>query len=290
MPVALNLEPVDALFGVTVRDLDLAQIDDLTKEAISEAWIEYGLLIFPDQHLTNAQQDEFAKRFGTLEFTATALTNARRNGDLRSDPGDTLVKSLKANEGWHHDSTYLPVQAKGAVFSAEIVPDSGSTTEFADMRSAYENLAPDTAALVGDLNAFHSRRYSMERAGYQVSDTEADINSLYGFNVDDPPLRPLVKIHPDSGKPNLTIGQHAFDIPGLSETESAGLLDRLNEQSCQSTRVYSHQWSVGDTILWDNLRLMHRARPFDWTQPRRMWHTRIAGNPTTETALNYPNQ
>ncbi len=32
---------------------------------------------------------------------------------------------------------------------------------------------------------------------------------------------------------------------------------------------------------------MHRATPYDPHEPRRMWHTRIAGDPLTETAVNY---
>ena len=35
------------------------------------------------------------------------------------------MKILKGNMGWHADSTYMPVQAKGAVFSAEVVPGIG---------------------------------------------------------------------------------------------------------------------------------------------------------------------
>jgi hypothetical protein len=32
---------------------------------------------------------------------------------------------------------------------------------------------------------------------------------------------------------------------------------------------------------------MHRATPYDLTQPRRMWHTRIAGERSSELAANY---
>jgi hypothetical protein len=32
---------------------------------------------------------------------------------------------------------------------------------------------------------------------------------------------------------------------------------------------------------------MHRATPFDMTEPRRMWHTRIAGARPSELATNY---
>ena len=51
--------------------------------------------------------------------------------------------------------------------------------------------------------------------------------------------------------------------------------------------MYHHQWEVGDAVIWDNRRLMHRATPFDMTQPRRMWHTRIAGERESELALNH---
>ena len=40
-------------------------------------------------------------------------------------------------------------------------------------------------------------------------------------------------------------------------------------------------------MIWDNRRLMHRATPFDMTEPRRMWHTRIAGERSSELAVNH---
>ena len=68
---------------------------------------------------------------------------------------------------------------------------------------------------------------------------------------------------------------------------SEALLDRHNDWSCESPRSYHHEWTVGDTVVWDNRRLMHRATPFDLTEPRRMWHTRIAGERESELALNF---
>lgn len=55
------------------------------------------------------------------------------------------------------------------------------------------------------------------------------------------------------------------------------------------TVLACHAWpkETGDAILWDNRRLMHCGTPFDMTQPRRMWHTRIAGDPATELASNH---
>jgi alpha-ketoglutarate-dependent taurine dioxygenase len=280
----IRIEPLERTFGAVVHGVRLREVDDATIVAVVEAWVEFGLLIFPDQHLRPPEQDAFARRFGDLEFTATPLTNVRRDGTLRTDPDDHFVRSLRGNEGWHHDSTYMPLQAKGAVFSAEIIPTEGGATGFADMRSAYEALDGGTRARLAGLTAHHSRRYSMERAGHRIDESVAD--QLYGYGEGDPPLRPVVKVHPDTGRPNLLIGQHAFDIVGMTAEESTALLDRLNAGATRDSVTYHHDWTVGDAVLWDNRRLMHRATPHDPSEPRRMWHTRIAGDPATEMALN----
>jgi alpha-ketoglutarate-dependent taurine dioxygenase len=285
----LDLEPLgDVTFGAIVRDVELRNLDDATWHLIHEAWLEHALLIFPGQFLTRPEQDDFARRFGDLEFVASPISNLDRDGNVHSDADDDRVKSIRGNEGWHHDSTYMPVQAKGAVFTAEIVPTEGAATGWADMRAAYEALDDETRDLIGGLQAYHSIEYSQRRAGYLPSKrTESGGYAGYGYHDGPAPLRPLVKVHPDTGRPNLLVGRHAYGIVGMEADESERLLDRLADDACQAPRVHHHQWEAGDAVVWDNRRLMHRATPFDLTQPRRMWHTRIAGELASELALNY---
>ena len=283
-----SLTPLDATFGAVVHDADLRSLDDATWVALHEAWLDYALLIFPAQFLAKAEQDAFARRFGDLEFPASPLSNLDRDGAIHSGLDDDVVRSLRGNEGWHHDSTYMPVQAKGAVFSAEIVPDEGGATGWADMRAAYDALDSETRQAIAGLSALHSLRYSQERAGLlPTGRTETGGYVGYGYHDGEPSLRPLVKVHPETGLPNLLIGRHAYGIVGMDPDESEQLLDRLAEAACQRPRVYFHQWQAGDAVVWDNRRLMHRAMPYDMTRARRMWHTRIAGERETELAANY---
>jgi len=107
----------------------------------------------------------------------------------------------------------------------------------------------------------------------------------YGYDVEEPPLRPLVKFHPVTGKPALYIGRHAHGIPGLENAESEALLDRLLSFACLPERCHEHHWQVGDLIIWDNRRMLHRARPYDIQQARVMKHTRIAGDVRTESGM-----
>ncbi len=283
---ALEIVPIDATFGAFVRGVELRDLDDGTWQDLHAAWLEFGLLVFPGQFLSQDEQNAFAARFGNLEFAAAPISNVGRSGRVHSEPDDDVVKAIRGNEGWHHDSTYMPVQAKGAVFTAEIVPNEGAATGFADMRAAYEALDEDTRHLISGLSAYHSLYYSQGRSGYLPTENAKGSYDGYGYHQTEPSLRPLVKIHPDTGRPNLCVGRHAYGIVGMDPDQSERLIDRLNEQACQPPRIYHHQWDVGDAVVWDNRRLMHRATPFDFTQPRRMWHTRIAGEVDTELAAN----
>ncbi|MGF1595328.1 MAG: TauD/TfdA dioxygenase family protein [Acidimicrobiales bacterium] len=289
MPVdtTFELQPLDATFGAVVRGVDLTELDDATWRQLYDAWIEYALLIFPGVFLTTDQQNAFAERFGALEFAATPISNVRKTGEVLSDPDNDAVKSLRGNEGWHHDSTYMPLQAKGAVFSAEVVPTEGAATGWADMRAAYEALDEATKARLDGLRAYHSLHYSQGRAGYLPARNAAGGYDQYGLHDLEPSLRPVVKIHPVTGRPNLLLGRHAYGIVGMDADESERLIDELNEWACQPPRIHHHQWEVGDAVVWDNRRLMHRGTPFDMTQPRIMWHTRIAGDPDHELAVNH---
>lgn len=282
---AFQVEPLStASFGAVVTGLRLASINAGDFADLYRTWLEYALLIFPDQHLTRGEQIAFAKRFGPLEFEFAPISNVRADGSVRADDNaDGVIKVLKGNMGWHSDSTYMPVQAKGAVFSAEVVPSEGGETGWADMCAAYDALSPTMRSLVEGLSAHHSLRYSQGKLGF-LADAN-DGYSGYGMDVKEPPLRPLVKTHPETGRKALTIGRHAFGVPGLSEQESEALLEQLCAIACQPPRTYHHRWTAGDVVVWDNRCLMHRACPWDMRQPRVMYHSRIAGDPASESAL-----
>ncbi len=277
-----ELEPLDATFGAVVTGVRLAEIDDAAFADLYRAWLDYALLIFPGQHLTNAEQVAFAHRFGPAEFDLAPISNVRADGSVRSDDADDAVKVLKGNMGWHCDSTYMPVQAKGAVFTAHVVPDEGGETGWADMRAAYDALDPAMKERIAPLKARHSLRYSQGKLGHVQK--QGSSYSGYGMDVAEPPLRPLVKTHPETGRKCLMVGRHAFGVTGLGEPESERLLEELTAFACQPPRVHHHAWTPGDAVVWDNRALMHRACPWDMTKPRVMYHSRLAGDPVSEFA------
>ena len=285
MARAFDITPLDATFGAVITGVKLAELDEARWRDLHAAWLDYALLVFPDQHLTREQQIAFARRFGPLEFEMAAISNVRPDGSLRVETdNDDMMKILKGNMGWHADSTYMPVQAKGAVFSAEVVPSVGGQTGFADMRAAYDALDEARKARVETLQSYHSLHYSQSKLGHQTKTGDGEYSG-YGLHDGPVPLRPLVKTHPETGRKSLLIGRHAHAIPGMDPAESERFLQELIDFACQPPRIHHHDWAPGDAVLWDNRCLLHQATPWDMTQKRIMWHSRIAGDPASETAL-----
>lgn len=279
----LCIEAMDATLGAVVTGRRLGELDAPAWAVLEAAFRRYAVLVLPGQHPTEEEQIAFARRFGAIERIVpgqdlVAISNQRRDGSLIPDD-EPVMQVLRGNEGWHTDSSYMPLAARASVLSAHVVPPEGGETEWADMRAAYDALEPGLRRRIEGLSARHSLRYSQARIG----DTGPGIG--YGDSPDEVPLRPLVKRHPVTGRPALFIGRHAHAIPGLPAEDSERLLDALLEQACRPPRVVRHRWRPGDVAIWDNRCVLHRARPYDHRHPRVMKHTRVAGDPASETAL-----
>jgi alpha-ketoglutarate-dependent taurine dioxygenase len=246
------------------------------------------LLVFPGQDLGPDEQVEFSLRFGEIELLrgdpeakTVPISNQKPDGSV-FDAEEHRFKALRGNEGWHIDSTYMPLAAKAGVLTAKVLPSSGGGTELADMRAAYDALDEDRKDRIKDLSAYHSLYASQAKIGHIV-----ETGAGYGYHTKGAPLRPLVRTHPVTGRKSLCIGRHTYRIPGLDDSEALTLLDDLLTFACQPPRTYLHNWTVGDLVIWDNRCVLHRARPYDFGEARVMQATRIAGDPESDLAPTY---
>ena len=278
----------DKCFGAAVTNVKLPELDAQGFSEIYAAFLRYGFLVFPDQYLTDQQNIDFGKRLGTLEFGALPIANQEKLED--GSYGKVLpvtthrMRTNIGNEAWHTDSTYMPISSKCGMLSAVTVPAMGGETELADMRAAYADLDEPMRDYIEDLCAYHSTEFSQANdVGHFPERRQQTIYHGEAY------LRPLVKTHPETGEKNLFIGRHAFGIPGLERDESRELLAKLLAFTVDDERrVYKHQWQKGDTLIWDNRALLHRACAYDYSQPRVMTATRVAGDPNSELAY-YPH-
>lgn len=264
--------------------------DDIA--AIHAGMDQYGVLIFHGQDFTDEQQLAYTQSLGPLE-TAIGF-NLRRMDDQRlSSPHFADVSNLDkdgrifkrddrrwqfaiGNRLWHSDSSFKVVPAKYSLLHARVIPSKGGNTEFADMRQAWESFDRETQATCEPLICEHSQMYSRAKMGFTDFSEEEKLRFK-------PVLQRLVRVHPSTGRKSIYLSSHAGKIQGWPDPEAKAFLMDLTEAATQREFTYSHKWAVGDLVMWDNQRTMHRARPFPQSEPRDVRRTTLMGSaPTVE--------
>jgi len=266
--------------GAEIGGLDLRQpIDETTVQALWQGIDRHAVLVFHDQQLSDAELRAFAARFGELEIGRSAARGGRRRlqfpeiGDISNLDEDSHIRPRDdrkrldslGNRLWHTDASYMPVPVVlGMLFAVAVPPASpfgGGETEFADMRAAYDALTDEQKAAVDPLVVEHDVFWSRGQIGF----TEFPLGEREQY----PPSRQrLVRRHPGSGRKCLYLSAHASHIVGWPVPEGRLLLRDLEEHATRREFVYSHQWRVGDLVIWDNRDTMHRGRPHDESKPR----------------------
>jgi alpha-ketoglutarate-dependent 2,4-dichlorophenoxyacetate dioxygenase len=279
--LSLSLKPLHPRFVAEVTEVDLsAPMTEEEFREIHEAFERYGVLVFPNQPLSDDQQLEFTRRFGPVEAAPnyagkalrlrnefTDISNLDSEGKLL-DSDDRLTRYNLGNQLWHTDSSFKAVRAKCSLLSAREIPESGSATQYADMRSAYEALPEERKRQLEGLVAEHSIAHSRRLTGFDSFNDEVS-SSL-------PPVPQRLVDHNEDGRSNLFLASHASHILGMPVEEGQALLAELIDFATQDQFVYTHDWTVGDLVVWDNRRTMHRGRPYDMTQRRVLHRTTVS--------------
>ena len=288
----LTITPVHPVLGARVEGVDLTvPLDDATFGKIHDAFQEYSVLVFPGQQLSDEQQMAFTTRFGPLETTIKSIGQERRLHenmvDLSNvDPNtenrlmgwsDRRMLYQSGNQLWHTDSSFKPVPAMASLLSGREVPPVGGETEYVSMRHAYATLPAALQRRLEGRVVVHSILYSRSTIAKGLFDPEHEQEL--------PPVRQaLVRANPFNGRRAIYIGSHAWYIEGMDYSESRRLLDELLAHTTRPECVYQHRWTQWDLVMWDNRAVLHRGRPWDAAQHRRvMRRTTLAGEgPTAE--------
>jgi alpha-ketoglutarate-dependent 2,4-dichlorophenoxyacetate dioxygenase len=286
--MAITIRQVGPCFAGEVDGIDLAQ--PLTPEevaAIHAGMDRYAVLVFHGQPVTPDQHMAFTLALGPIENSVgTGLRDDYRLPTVFADVSN-LDKDERVferdnrtrlfglgNRLWHSDSSFKPIPAKYSLLHAYRVPSRGGNTEFADMRAAYDGLDEETRAMCEGLICEHSQLYSRGILGF--TDFTEDERERFA-----PVRQVLVRTHPVTGRKSLYLSSHAGGIIGWPVPEARAFLRDLVEHATQRQFVYSHQWRVGDLVMWDNRQTMHRARPFPEQEPRDVRRTTLAGDRPT---------
>jgi taurine dioxygenase len=250
----ITVTPIAGALGAELGGIDLGQplaADDVA--AMRRALLDHLVIFFRDQQLTSESYMAFAEAFGTPQ--AYPLIEG-----IISFPYITEIVKHEhetTNFGgiWHSDTTYLECPPMGSMLYALEVPPYGGDTLFANQYLAYETLSAKMREVLDGMTAVSTSVKA------EVSKTREDMIKNAGG---DPAAHiheaehPAVRTHPETGRRALYVNvAHTSHFKGLTEAESAPILDYLFQHQVRPEFTCRFAWRAGSLAFWDNRATQH---------------------------------
>lgn len=265
----MRVTPNNAGLGARVEGIDLAQpLGDEDRRAVLRALGQYGVLCFPGQDLDAPQLSGFGSRFGTLEVNVANLFHAAGHPEVmllsnRRDAGGKPVGLNDAGQGWHTDMSYSTEIALANVLHAKEVPQRDGRplgdTQFRNMHAAYDDLPPEVVERLEGRVAIHDFEKFWDMMRQRPGSIRGPLTPEQ--RAKKPPVaQPIFRVHPVTGRRVLYCNPgYAMRIEGLEREESDAMLEYLFRHQSQPKYLYSHAWTPGDLLMWDNIGTTHNA-------------------------------
>jgi alpha-ketoglutarate-dependent taurine dioxygenase len=264
----IRVESLSPALGAEVSGVDLAgPLDQDSVAEIRRAFLSHLVIFFRDQSLTPAQYLRFARTMGE----PGEYPFVRGMHDYPEITEVVKKKDERINFGgiWHSDTAYLECPPMGTMLYARELPPVGGDTLFANMFMAYESLSSGMQRLLDGLTAVNSADKGVAAATRVDRLRERPREAGDTVTVAE---HPVVRTHPESGRKALYVNiGHTVRIGGLSEEESAPILDYLYQQQTRPEFICRFRWRVGSLAFWDNRATLHYPLN-DYHGYRRVMH------------------
>ena len=277
---AMEVIPSGGALGAEIRGINFRRMDEDSFRALEDALFKHLVVVIRAQPLADPELIALGRRFGELEPPGTSIIGKHY---IEEHPEILVISNIvengvpKGNLGageaiWHTDMSYRARPTSIAILHALEIPPSGGNTYFANQYLAYDTLPADVKQNLEGRLLIHDETYNSAgqlRKGFrEVTDPRAAPGARH----------PIFRTHPATGRPALYLGRRRNGyIVGLPLEESEALLDQLWAHASRPEDVWAHEWSVGDTLIWDNRCVIHRRDAFDPGARRMMHRVQIKG-------------
>lgn len=259
----LEMTPLHPDFGVEIKNVDLAALDDAGFEDIRTAYHEHGALLFRDQFYTPDVQVNLGHRFGVLgipprkQFNLTEHPEISVLGNLMNDDGTPAAFFNEMGEEWHSDSSgYANLDGVTFLYCIQSPPKGGETL-LCSMTAAWDALPKEQQQDMEGRRVLHSWNFHNDKV-LKISNAKPLTPEQRAKIPDN--WTDLVQTHPDSGRKLYYVSHNLVkQVDDMDETASLDYVMPLVHHATQPERVYAHAWRPGDLLVWDNRATMHSA-------------------------------
>ena len=294
--MTFEIKPLSDVCAAEVVGLDmttpLAPADQARLEA---AFDRHKVLVFKRQPLTARQLADFSAAFGELQVhvqrayqhpevpEVVRMTNRKPDGSY-DEVGAARGAATRTRDGWHSDLSFDARPAKATLLHSVDVPSRGGNTCFSNTTRVYEALPEALKRRLAGLKAEfvygQAKRNALAAKAAEALDEAAKTSTIA--------VHPVVSRHPKTGEPGIFLNPYTTSrILDLEDAESEALIEELTDRIEDEAVRWEHQWSPGDTLMWDNRGgLLHSGRidyPLD--EARTFIRTTVRGDAILPYAL-----
>ena len=258
----LAVQPTGGALGAEIRGLDLSAPLSLNQAAqVRQAMLDHGVVFFRDQDLSDEELVRFTACFGKpvphvrkqrprRVKEVFLISNIVEDGEPIGELGDELIP-------FHSDLSYLERPGTLSVLYAVELPTSGGQTQWCNCTAAYAALDDAMKEKLKGMRAVHRHHVEAQNPAAHIT-------------------HPIVLTHPETGRRSLYVGPHLTRyVAGVDQNEGDALLAELYAHIEQPQFIWTHEWRIGDVVLFDNRPTMHRRLAFPPDQRRLMKRTQI---------------
>ncbi len=268
MSTSISVSPLTPFIGAEITGLDLKTCSADQAEEVKAALLEYQVLFFRDQELSEEEHIEFARFFGDLEVHPATPRSQANPEVFHIEHGP---ESRGAENAWHSDVTWREKPSLGSVLKAVEVPEVGGDTLFANMAVAFDRLPEALQEKITGLVAVHdiARVFAA-----RLNKAPEELHDKY------PPMEhPVVRTHPETGRPVLYVNvAFTSHIKDMDPAESDSLLQQLYLSAWNPEVQCRFKWRAGSVAFWDNRACQHFAASDYFPKVRKMDRVTIAGD------------
>jgi taurine dioxygenase len=264
---------INPVIGAEITGIDLRHdIDDPTTSEVKSAIFDNLVVFFPDQKITPDEQVAFARRFGDVPEVPNSM--------FRVHPDNQYVSVLENDaknpptvNNWHSDYCFAAQPDFLSILHTQIVPDIGGDTIWVNMYAAYEALSDKLKAYLSGLQATHDFMKLYTRSFKAHLWEGKRLQYMEAAQREYPPVQhPVVRTISETGRQALFINESfTCDIEGLTEAESASLLNFLFAHTQTPEFQIRYQWKPNILAVWDNRATVHYALA-DYHPQHRLIH------------------
>ncbi len=259
--MTLVQQPMTPRMGTQLAGLDLKQpISAAFGAELVELLADRLVLILPEQYLDIPALKRATEVFGPL-MRLPYVAPMAEDPDVIAVLKEAEERNISVFGGnWHSDFSYLERPPGGSLLQAVDLPPVGGDTLWADCVSAWESLPDDLRVILEGRNAIQTGKPYGVKHRPKVS-TSTSVKMTRGDpEADKERALPAVRRHPVSGRAALFVNPtYTTRLEGMSEEESAPILERVYAHMIRPEFQCRHRWRPGDLVIWDNRATMHFA-------------------------------